>query len=65
MHRTRTPRRGAVAPAEADARHIDLSSSLEQRLAALFMTPETGPEPARETRAAGESRDERARRRPG
>jgi hypothetical protein len=60
MHRTRTTRRGAVAPAEADARHIDLSSSLEQRLAALFTTPE----PVRDTGAGDEPREERARRRP-
>ncbi len=61
MHRTRTSRRGAVAPAEADSR-IDLSSSLEQRLAALFFTPE----PARADSSAGdEPREERARRRRG
>jgi hypothetical protein len=58
MHRTRTSRRGAVAPAEADARRIDLSSSLEQRLAALF----TSPEPARDTSAGDEPREERSRR---
>ena len=58
MHRTRNPRRGAVAPVEADARRIDLSSSLEQRLAALF----TSPEPARDASASDEPREERSRR---
>ena len=57
MHRTRTSRRGAVAPAEADARRIDLSISLEQRLAALFI-----PEPARDNGAGDEPREERSRR---
>jgi len=58
MHRTRTSRRGAVAPTEADCR-IDLSSSLEQRLAVLF-SPEA---PRADPGSGDEPREEGARRR--
>jgi hypothetical protein len=61
MHRTRTSRRGTVAPAEADSR-IDLSSSLEQRLAALFSTPQ--PKRA-DSSVTDEPREDPTRRRRG